>query len=176
MLNNKVVQLKREPTPILRMIVVFLGLPLFALVMLIILLFTSFASRSWPMPDAPEIGRTYVLIQDAVLTSRKLTVPETGWFRRAGVTRTVKRISTRRDFENEIETLKYLPGGDLPPNEGTVVKGSQLQVNQMFVYTHFNGSDEYARARLNDPERGEYMVYISWEDHGELPILRQVKK
>lgn len=45
----------------------------------------------------------------------------------------------------------------------------------MFLFSDFNGSSRYARGRLSDSKRGEYTVYVMWEDYGELSLLREVQ-
>lgn len=118
--------------------------------------------RSWIERDAAEVGKTYVLAVDAVLTSSTQTLP--GLLRPE---RTVRKIMAPKFFRS----LNDYSGPDFP-HEGTVQKGARLKVDQAFVFSgNFNGSTRYRRGRLSDPECGEYTVYIIWEDWADINLL-----
>lgn len=172
-MDNKAVPQKRKPVSTSRIMAFVVTVPLLFTLLFALLFAALVLPRSWFVFDAPELGRTYVLTRDAVLIPRAKIVPELVWFER-----NVKTLSIQERYREELNTLKYMQRGNpvpLVPNEGTVMKGSELHINQMFVYNDFNGSSRYARASLNDLERGEYTVYLMWEDYGVLPILREVK-
>lgn len=143
--------------------------PTFVTALLLTAMLSSCLSpRSWLERDAPELGKTYVLTEDAVLTRYTLLLP--GLFQSE---RAVWQIMTPGYFKHLNDNYPEFPP---LPDRGRVKKGARLTVDQVFLYSDFNASVRYSRGQISDPGRGEYRVYVIFEDSADTAsILQEVK-
>ena len=143
--------------------------------LIVFALYSLSTPDSFPERDAPELGETYVLAEDAVLTSAALVLPGPLGF---GPERTVRQIMTPEYYAQLKRNIKRFGVSEqFPyPDMGKVGRGTRLTVDQVFLYSDVNATVRYARAQLIDPGRGECTVYINIDEYGDMPsILKAVK-
>lgn len=107
---------------------------------------------SFNEPFAPELGRRYLLTEDLVQTSRGLLLP--GLFQNA---HKVPYVMTQEQF-------RLLRSFKFPfPDNGKVVRGSRVRVEQMFVYDDLNGTTRHGKLLVNTSAGELFTAYCDWD-------------